>query len=51
MDPSSKPIGNISFVLTEACETPAGLADHWKLTQSWEDFTAVWAWVKSRSPR
>jgi hypothetical protein len=45
MDPSSKPTGNTSFVLTEIYETPAGLADHWKQAQSWEDFPAVAAWV------
>ena len=27
MDPSSKPTGNTSFVLTEVYETPAGVAD------------------------
>jgi hypothetical protein len=45
MDPSSKPTGNTSFILTEVYETPAGLADHWKQAQSWEDFAAVGAWV------
>ena len=45
MDPSSKPTGNISFALTEVYEAPAGLAEHWNLTQSWEDFAAVGAWM------
>ncbi len=45
MDPSSKPTGNTSFVLTEVYETPAGVANHWKLTAAWEDFAAVGAWM------
>jgi hypothetical protein len=45
MDPSSKPTGNTSFVLTEVYATPAGVADHWKQAQSWEEFPAVGAWV------
>jgi len=45
MDPSSAPTGNTSFVLTEVYDTPAGLADHWKQTASWEDFPAVGAWL------
>ena len=45
MDPSSQPTGNTSFVLTEVYETPAGVADHWKQAQAWEDFAAVGEWV------
>jgi hypothetical protein len=45
MDPSSAPTGNTSFVLTEVYETPAGVADHWKQTASWEEFPAVVAWL------
>ena len=45
MDPSSNPTGNTSFVLTEVYETPAGVAEHWKQTATWEDFSAVGAWA------
>jgi hypothetical protein len=45
MDPSSRPTGNTCFVLTEVYETPAGLAEHWKKSLSWEDSAAVGAWV------
>jgi hypothetical protein len=45
MDPSSKPTGNTSFVLTEVYESPAGVAEHWKQTATWEDFAAVGAWM------
>ncbi|MBA3753612.1 MAG: hypothetical protein H0X01_05635 [Nitrospira sp.] len=44
-DPSSKPTGNTSFILKEFYETPAGLADHWKQSSSWEDFPALMAWA------
>ena len=45
MDPSSTPTGNTSFVLMEVYETPAGIAEHWKQTQTWDDFAAVGEWV------
>lgn len=45
LDPGSPPTANTSFVLTEVYETPAGLADHWKRAESWEDFGAFVEWA------
>ena len=47
LDPSSEPTGNTSFVLTEVYETPAGVADHWRMgTTEWVDgFDALMAWA------
>jgi len=39
-DPSSKPTGNTTFVLTEVYESAAGAEEHWKMAQSWQDFRA-----------
>jgi len=45
LDPSSKPTGNTTFVLTEVYESPAGLQDHWKRGMEWKDFSAFVAWA------
>ena len=45
LDPSSTPTGNTSFLLTEVYETPAGVANHWKSTATWEDFAVALAWM------
>ena len=45
MDSSSAPTGNTNFTLTEVYANPAGLADHWGRSASWEDFNAVMAWA------
>jgi hypothetical protein len=44
-DPSSKPSGNTTYVLTEVYETQAGVEDHWKrAAESWDDMGAVGEW-------
>ena len=45
LDPSSKPTGNTTFVLTEVYETPAGVQDHWQQGMQWKDFNAIMAWA------
>ncbi len=48
LDPSSKPTGNITFLLTEVYESPAGVADHWKQAQaSWKEFGAFVKWASA----
>jgi hypothetical protein len=44
-DPSSRPTGNTTYVLTEVYETQAGVDDHWtQAAASWEDMGAVGEW-------
>jgi hypothetical protein len=46
-DPNSAPTGNTIFVLNEIYQTPAGVANHWKLAvESWEDLPAFMVWSK-----
>lgn len=46
LDPSSAPTGRTCFALTEVYESPAGLADHWRMApEGWEDFQAFVAWA------
>ncbi len=46
VDPSSKPTGNMNYVLTEVYETQAGVEDHWKQgSENWKDFTALVNWA------
>ena len=33
------------LALWEVYETPAGVADHWKQTASWDEFAAIGAWM------
>lgn len=42
LDPSSKSTGNTRYVLNEVYDSPAGIENHWRLTQeSWSDFGAM----------
>lgn len=46
VDPSSKPTGNMNYVLTEVYETQAGVEDHWKQgSENWQDFPALVKWA------
>jgi hypothetical protein len=39
LDPSSKSTGNTRYVLSEVYDSPAGIENHWRLSQeSWSDF-------------
>lgn len=41
VDPTSKPTGKTIFVLNEVYESPAGVAEHWRLAaQTWADLPA-----------
>jgi hypothetical protein len=45
LDPTSDPTGDTIFVLSEVYETPAGVAEHWRLAvETWEDFPAFLEW-------
>jgi hypothetical protein len=42
LDPSSKSTGNTRYVLSEVYDSPAGIENHWRLSQeSWSDFGAM----------
>ena len=42
LDPSSRSTGSTRYVLSEVYSSPAGIEDHWRLTQeSWSDFGAM----------
>jgi hypothetical protein len=46
VDPSSKPTGNMNYVLTEVYETQDGVEDHWKQgSENWQDFQALVKWA------
>ena len=46
VDPSSKPTGNMNYVLTEVYESQAGVEDHWKQgSENWKDFPALVKWA------
>jgi hypothetical protein len=46
VDPSSEPTGNTMFVLNEMYESPAGVAEHWRLAaESWQDLPAFLEWT------
>ena len=46
MDPTSDPTGNTIFVLSELYESPAGVAEHWRLAaETWEDLPAFMDWT------
>ena len=41
VDPTSQPTGNTIFVLNEVYESPAGVAEHWRLAaETWADLPA-----------
>jgi hypothetical protein len=45
VDPTSDPTGNTIFVLSELYESPAGVAEHWRLAvESWQDLPAFMDW-------
>jgi hypothetical protein len=45
VDPTSDPTGNTIFVLSELYETPAGVAEHWRLAaESWDELPAFMDW-------
>ena len=42
LDPSSKSTGKPRYVLSEVYDSPAGIENHWRLSQeSWSDFGAM----------
>ena len=43
MDPNSALTGNTCFVLNEIFETEAGVANHFELATSWQEFPALGA--------
>lgn len=45
LDPASAPTGNTSFVLAEVYKSPAGLAEHWRTADTWQDFGAFVEWA------
>jgi hypothetical protein len=46
LDPKSTPTGNTCFILNEIYETDAGVAEHFKLSESsWQDFPAFVQWM------
>jgi hypothetical protein len=46
VDPTSDPTGNTIFVLSELYESPAGVAEHWRLAaETWEDLPAFMDWT------
>jgi hypothetical protein len=50
LDPNSEPTGNTIFVLNEIYESPAGVANHWKLAiETWPDLPAFMDWSKGRA--
>ena len=50
LDPNSEPTGNTIFLLNEIYESPAGVANHWKLAiESWPDLPAFMASSKGRA--
>jgi hypothetical protein len=46
MDPDSEPTGNTCFILTEIYESEAGVADHFALAGTWDDFPAASEWLE-----
>lgn len=45
LDPNSPPTGNTIFVLNEIYQSPAGVAEHWRLAiEGWSDLPAFMAW-------
>lgn len=45
LDPDSDPTGSTIFLLNEIYESPAGVAEHWRLAQeSWSEFQAFIDW-------
>lgn len=46
MDGDSAPTGNTNFILLEVYETPAGVANHFKLgEETWNEFGAFMEWM------
>ena len=42
LDPSSKSTGSTRYVISEVYTSPAGIENHWRLSQdSWSDFAAM----------
>jgi hypothetical protein len=45
VDPNSAPTGNTIFVLNEIYQSPAGVAEHWRLAiEAWSDLPAFMTW-------
>lgn len=52
LDPSSKSTGNTRYVLSEVYDSPAGIENHWRVSQkSWSDFAAMVEMVGSCNPQ
>jgi len=52
LDPSSKSTGNTRYVLSEVYDSPAGIENHWRVSQeSWSDFGAMVEMVGSCNPQ
>jgi len=52
LDPSSKSTGNTRYVLSEVYDSPAGIENHWRVSQeSWSDFGAMVELVGKCNPR
>ena len=52
LDPSSNSTGNTRYVLSEVYDSPAGIENHWRVTQeSWSDFGAMVELVGSSNPQ
>jgi hypothetical protein len=46
LDSNSAPTGNTLFILNEIYETNAGVAAHFEMTESWQDFPATLKWLE-----
>jgi hypothetical protein len=52
LDPSSNSTGNTRYVLSEVYDSPAGIENHWRVSQeSWSDFGAMVEMVGSCNPQ
>ena len=52
LDPSSKSTGNTRYVLSEVYDSPAGIENHWRVSQeSWSDFGAMVEMVGKCNPQ
>ena len=52
LDPRSKSTGNTRYVLSEVYDSPAGIENHWRVSQeSWSDFGAMVEMVGSCNPQ
>jgi hypothetical protein len=52
LDPSSNRTGNTRHVLSEVYDSPAGIENHWRVSQeSWSDFGAMVEMPEAATPR